>query len=308
MAQLPGVARLATQRTTHLQLDPARPAVALMARAIPAAGNNLPLLTESMPVPPGQVGIFVSEPMVDLYGAKPGSSFALSLGGLSAQTATYFVAGVWRDYARQGGAIVMDSANFERLTGDTRINDIALWLAPGANATAVQQEVRLLADAQSGSAGLLEFASVAEIRATSLRIFDRSFAVTYWLQAVAIAIGLFGVAASFSAQVLARRKEFGLLAHLGLTRRQILTVVAGEGAAWTLIGSMAGLALGLAVSVVLVHVVNPQSFHWTMDLAVPWLRLLALCAAVVAAGTVTAWLAGRAAAGQDAVLAVKEDW
>jgi putative ABC transport system permease protein len=154
----------------------------------------------------------------------------------------------------------------------------------------------------------LEFASAAQIRATSLRIFDRSFAVTYWLQAVAIAIGLFGVAASFSAQVLARRKEFGLLAHLGLTRRQILAVVAGEGAAWTAIGALAGLLLGLAVSVVLVKVVNPQSFHWTMDLAAPWARLLALCAAVVAAGTVTAWLAGRAAAGRDAVLAVKEDW
>jgi putative ABC transport system permease protein len=68
------------------------------------------------------------------------------------------------------------------------------------------------------------------------------------------------------------------------------------------------LLLGLAVSLVLVHVVNPQSFHWTMDLALPWPRLLALCAAVVLAGTVTAWLAGRAAAGRDAVLAVKEDW
>jgi putative ABC transport system permease protein len=159
-----------------------------------------------------------------------------------------------------------------------------------------------------GSTAGLEFASAAQIRATSLRIFDRSFAVTYWLQAVAIAIGLFGVAASFSAQVLARRKEFGLLAHLGLTRRQILAVVAGEGAAWTAIGALAGLLLGLAVSVVLVKVVNPQSFHWTMDLAAPWARLLALCAAVVAAGTVTAWLSGRAAAGRDAVLAVKEDW
>ena len=61
-------------------------------------------------------------------------------------------------------------------------------------------------------------------------------------------------------------------------------------------------------AVVLVHVVNPQSFHWTMDLLLPWLRLLVLCAAVIAAGTVTAWLAGRAAAGRDAVLAVKEDW
>jgi len=55
-------------------------------------------------------------------------------------------------------------------------------------------------------------------------------------------------------------------------------------------------------------VVNPQSFHWTMDLRVPLVRLLALCTAVVLAGTVTAWMAGRAAAGRDAVLAVKEDW
>jgi putative ABC transport system permease protein len=84
--------------------------------------------------------------------------------------------------------------------------------------------------------------------------------------------------------------------------------VAGEGAAWTVIGSLAGLALGLAVAVVLVHVVNPQSFHWTMDLRAPWARLASLCIAVVGAGTVTAWLAGRAAAGRDAVLAVKEDW
>ena len=150
--------------------------------------------------------------------------------------------------------------------------------------------------------------SAQVIRARSLHIFDRSFAVTYWLQAVAIGIGLFGVAASFGAQVLARRKEFGLLAHLGLTRRQILAVVAAEGAAWTGVGAAAGLLLGLAVSVVLVHVVNPQSFHWTMDLRVPMGRLLALCAAVVLAGPVTAWVAGRAAAGREAVLAVKEDW
>ena len=116
------------------------------------------------------------------------------------------------------------------------------------------------------------------------------------------------MAASFSAQVLARRKEFGLLAHLGLTRRQILGVVALEGAAWTTLGALAGLALGLGVAVVLVKVVNPQSFHWTMDLMLPWARLALLCLAVVAAGTLTAWLAGRAAASKDAVLAVKEDW
>lgn len=310
---LPGVARVGVQRTSALLLDPALPAVTLIARELDDPARQLALVGNPLPVPPGQVGIYVSEAMLDLHGARLGAVFVPLSASFSPQAlvknddaATFFVAGVWRDYARQFGAIAIAQADFERLTGDRRVNDIALWLDPGTEVPALQDAVRQAAP--DGAGGLLEFASAREIRALSLRIFDRSFAVTYWLQAVAIAIGLFGVAASFSAQVLARRKEFGLLAHLGLTKRQILAVVAGEGAAWTLIGALAGVALGLAVAVVLVHVVNPQSFHWTMDLALPWLRLLALAAAVVLAGTATAWLAGRAAAGRDAVLAVKEDW
>jgi putative ABC transport system permease protein len=321
VAQMPGVQRVMPSRFSALLLDPARPSVALIARPLEPPERSLPLVGELLAVPPGQVGIYVSEPMVDLYGARPGTVFKPLSDAFQAsnqapapvnraQAATFFVAGVWRDYSRQFGAIAIAQADFERLTGDRRANDLALTLQAGADAAQVQQAIRGLADRSLGGAAgsLLEFASAAQIRAISLRIFDRSFAVTYWLQAVAIAIGLFGVAASFSAQVLARRKEFGLLLHLGLTRRQVLAVVAGEGLAWTAIGSLAGLLLGLAVSVVLVHVVNPQSFHWTMDLMLPWLRLSLLCLAVVLAGTVTAWLAGRAAAGRDAVLAVKEDW
>ena len=321
IGNIKGVQRISTLRTTSVSLDASRPAVALIARDATDPARVLPLVGNPLPVPPGHIGIYVSEAMVDLYGARPGAvfePFSASFKPLAqvnkSQAAPeiiaskFYVAGVWRDYARQFGAVVMGKADFERLTGDTRINDLALWLEPNAIGADVEQAVRAVADKTAGAGSLMEFASTREIRAISLKIFDRSFAVTYWLQGVAIAIGLFGVAASFSAQVLARRKEFGLLAHLGLTRRQILTVVAGEGAAWTLIGSTAGLGLGLSVSLVLVHVVNPQSFHWTMDLVLPWLRLLGLCGAVVAAGTVTAWLAGRAAAGKDAVLAVKEDW
>jgi putative ABC transport system permease protein len=258
--------------------------------------------------------------MVDLYGARLGSDLDILQASFQpvarldkAQDASFFVAGVWRDYARQFGTIAMEQADFERLSGDTRVNDMAFWLHADADVSAVQDSLRGLANAVAHTPGgeaaaLLEFGSAGEIRAITLQIFDRSFAVTYWLQAVAIGIGLFGVAASFSAQVLARRKEFGLLVHLGLTRRQVLRVVAFEGAAWTTLGAIAGIGLGLAVAVVLVHVVNPQSFHWTMELTLPWGRLSGLGAAVIVAGTVTAWLAGQAAAGRDAVLAVKEDW
>jgi putative ABC transport system permease protein len=224
------------------------------------------------------------------------------------RSARVFVAAVWRDYARLHGAVAMHAADYLRLTGDARVNDMALWLRPGADPAALQRSLRALASRHGVAGELLEFAAPGEIRATSLRIFDRSFAVTYWLQAVAIAIGLFGIAASFSAQVLARRKEFGLLAHLGLTRRQILTVVAVEGAVWTAAGALLGLLLGIGVSVVLVKVVNPQSFHWTMDLLLPWERLALLCISVMTAGTLTAWLSARSAATRQMALAVKEDW
>ncbi|MBC7603270.1 MAG: ABC transporter permease [Ramlibacter sp.] len=308
IAQVPGVRRVAGQRSRSLLLDPALPPVALLAREVGKSADALPLVSGPVAAPAGQIAIYVSEAVVDLYGARTGTVFAPLAKAFPDRTPTFFVAGVWRDYVRQSGAIAMDRNDFIALTSDRRVNEFVLWLEPGTQAAQVEQAIRDLAQRGGNAAGAIDFASSAELRAVSLRIFDRSFAVTYWLQAVAIGIGLFGVAASFSAQVLARRKEFGLLAHLGLTRTQILGVVAGEGAAWTLIGSLAGLALGLAVSVVLVHVVNPQSFHWTMDLLVPWLRLLLLCVAGVIAGTITAWLAGRAAAGQDAVLAVKEDW
>ncbi|MBO0942611.1 FtsX-like permease family protein [Acidovorax temperans] len=334
VARLPGVDKVAPLRTSPLQLSAARPALTVLSRPLGTdPAQVLPLTGPALPVPAGQIGVYVSEAVVDLYGVRPGQAWPeLSKAFMpvapddQARAATFFIAGVWRDYVRQTGAITLDSAAYQRLTGDTRISDLALWPADGVDMAALQNRIRSAAQQASaaapvgsngsgaanhsvdGNPPLVEFVSAQSIRERSLQIFDRSFAVTYWLQAVAIGIGLFGVAASFSAQVLARRKEFGLLAHLGLTRRQILAVVAGEGAAWTGIGAIAGVLLGLAVSVVLVHVVNPQSFHWTMEMNVPAARLWTLCAAVVVSGTVTAWLAGRAAAGRDAVMAVKEDW
>jgi putative ABC transport system permease protein len=338
IGELKGITKVAPVRIVSLQLSPIQPPVTLIARPLhgpqstaQAPKPNLPLLGLALPLPAEAkeaVPLYISEAMADLYRLKlggyfnPAKAFKLEGSGSLAPVlgANYFVAGIWRDYARQHGSMAIDTTDFVRLSGDTRINDLALWLAQDSSATEMQNRIRKLAEEFSlienkagntvggDTAQLLEFATTAQLRDVSLQIFDRTFAVTYWLQAVAIAIGLFGVAASFSAQALARRKEFGLLTHLGLTRTQILQLVAGEGLVWTGIGAAAGLLLGIAVAVVLVHVINPQSFHWTMEMVLPWIRLSLLCLAVVVAGTLTAWLAGRAAAGQDAVLAVKEDW
>ncbi|MFP4905312.1 FtsX-like permease family protein, partial [Paraburkholderia sp. BR14261] len=131
---------------------------------------------------------------------------------------------------------------------------------------------------------------------------------TYLLEAVAVIIGLFGVGASFGSQALARTREFGMLRHIGVTRRQIGLMLAMEGALVALLGVLAGLTLGLSLAMVLVHVVNPQSFHWTMSVHMPWGLLAALASAVVVAAALTALLSSRAAMSVDAVRAVRDDW
>ena len=314
IAALPGVQRAQPMRSTSLWLSPDRPAVSLLLRPLHGPqGQQLPWIQGPVQAPAGSTPVYVSEAVAQLYGVRPGQEWPLLAQALPSKDSRVFVAGIWRDYVRQFGAIAMDWEDYQKLADGSATTagptEIAIW--PGGDDTAAAQQLQ--ARIQSLMAGpratqALEFASSGALRERSMRIFDRSFAVTYWLQAVAIGIGLFGIAASFSAQVLARRKEFGLLAHLGLTRRDILAVVAGEGMAWTTAGAIAGSLLGLGVAVILVHVVNPQSFHWTMELSLPWPRLFALAASVIAAGTLTAWLAGRAAAGREAVLAVKEDW
>jgi putative ABC transport system permease protein len=301
---LPGVARVLGSRQLSLPLQAQRPAVALVTRDFgdQAPGQLLPLVGDALPAKAGELDVYVSEPAAALYGWHAGDTIVLPV---PAGTSTRVrVRGVWRDYARQSGAIAMDSRDYLALTGDARLNDLAIWLAPGASAVAMESAIK----AAAGPDMPLELASTAALRQLSLKIFDRSFAVTVYLQAVAIGVGLVGVAASLSAQVLARRKEFGLLAHLGLTRRQVMAVVGAEAATWLAAGALIGLVLGLAMAVVLVKVVNPQSFHWSMPLHVPAARLATLAAAVLAAGIATALWSARRAASAAAVQAVKEDW
>ena len=109
---------------------------------------------------------------------------------------------------------------------------------------------------------------------------------------VAIVIGLLGVAASFSAQALARSKEFGMLRHIGVTRRQILAMLAVEGGLVTVLGIVLGFALGGCISLILVFIVNPQSFHWTMQLSLPWRGLLAVAFVLTASAALTALAIG----------------
>ncbi|MEE8530087.1 MAG: FtsX-like permease family protein [Nitrosomonadaceae bacterium] len=300
-----GISRADFFRSSQLMLDPTRPSIALIARPINMTdpGNTLPITGEVIApalLPKDAIPIWVSEAIVDLYGYTLGKQVTLPIG---VSSTNFVVAGVWRDYGRQFGAIQMQLTDYQTLSGDQKVNDAALWLQTDV---APAQVIASLKRLPFGSA--LEFSKPDQIRALSLNIFDRSFMVTYLLEAVAIVIGLLGVAASFSAQTLARTKEFGILRHIGVTRRQILGMLAVEGGLLTGLGIVLGFVLGWCISLILVFIVNPQSFHWTMQLSLPWKGLIAVSLVLLVSAALTALVSGRHAVLGNAIRAVREDW
>ena len=296
---LPEVERVDFLRSGRVLLDPGRPALSLIARD--HAARAFPIIGERYERKPGDPPlVWVSEAAHDVYSFHEGMRIELPINGKSVAVV---VGGVVRDYARQHGTVVIDRADYIALTGDRRVNDAAIWLRPGVTPAAAMEAIRAL----PGGAEL-DLAAPGEIREVSLRIFDRSFAVTYAMEAVAVLVGLFGLSSSLGAIVLARRREFGVLRHLGVTRAQVRAMLAVEGGLLAVLGAGAGLVAGGAISLVLVYVVNRQSFHWSMELHPPYALLGALVLVLVVLAIATAVASGREAMGMGPVRAVREDW
>jgi putative ABC transport system permease protein len=302
LGSLPGVASFETGRFARAQLAADKP-LTLVARS----ANHMPIekalwmtTTAGSAAPHNAVLAWVSEGASDLYGIRAGTAFELTLGGRAVHL---FAAGIWRDYEHPNGAVVISSDDYVRLTGDTGVNTVSLWLQPGVESRSLENAIRDVLPATQ-----YDLRTPPELRRLSLQAFDRTFAITYLLELVAVLIGLFGIAAGISAQVLARRGEFGVLRHIGFTRAQIATMLAIEGVVLGATGVVVGLLTGAVVSLILIYVVNRQSFHWSMDLAAPGTLLASLSAVLVAAAAGIAVVSGRQAMSTEVVAAVKEDW
>jgi putative ABC transport system permease protein len=304
IAALPSVARVQFRRVQQLYLRADRPAVTLIARTLGpgGAGSVLPLVqSAARALPAGAHAAWISEDLQDQYGDQPGSWITLPLG---AQPQRFFIAGVWRDYTHPGGAVVIARSDYVAATADRSATEASIWQRPGSDPAVTEQQIR----AALAEPGAVQLESSEQLRESSLRAFDRAFLITYALEAVAVLIGLAGISVAASATALARRGQFGMLRHLGMLRRQVLGMLACEGVTQSLIAVTCGLVLGAALSVVLVYVINRQSFHWSIDLSVPWGQLAVLSCTLVLAAAITALWSGRAAMSADVIRAVREDW
>ena len=175
------------------------------------------------------------------------------------------IAAIYYDYSSSRGWVVMDATTYALYFPYARPTSMSIYLQAGADASEVSDR---LSRAVSGSSQIL-FATNGVLRREVMRIFDSTFAITYALEVIAIAIAALGVISTLITLILERRGEIAVLSFLGATRAQIRRMVVIEALLIGGVSQAIGVAIGLMLSLVLIYVINVQSFGWTIQFHFP---------------------------------------
>ena len=235
----------------------------------------------------GKNNIIVSEPFTYKHKVKAGDTLTLALGEARA---SFQIVDVYYDYASERGYILMDRDVLLKYLPDETPTNLAIFLAPNAKAVDARKEI------QEVTAGhrILIFSN-RDLRTEAVRIFDRTFAITYALEAVAVIVAVMGIGGALIALVIDRRRELGLLRFLGASSGQIRKMILVEAGLLGLLANLAGFVLGYFLSLILVLVINKQSFGWTIRFHWPVTVLLGALTVVYAATVVSGLYPARVA-------------
>lgn len=223
----------------------------------------------------------VSEPFVNKHHVRPGAVLHIPLAG---RVRDFRVLGIYYDYSTERGYVIVDRSTLLKYLPDTAISNLAVYLASGAEAATVRREI----DSIIGGRAVSVFSN-STLRNGAIAVFDRTFRITYALEAVAVIVAVMGIAGALLAMVIDRRREFALLRFLGAAQPQIRSIILCEAGLLGLLANAVGLMLGTLLSLILIFVINKQSFGWTIQFHWP-MTLLLLALSVIYVATVLAGL------------------
>ncbi len=247
--------------------------------------NGREMLNEAI----GQDTVIVSEPFAMRYGKRDGDTIDIPT---PQGVKPFRIVAVYYDYASDRGAAIMDRGTFRKYFGDLQPSGVAAYLQPGADPEQVRSEMLAMLD--EGHRAFIY--SNRTLRNEILVVFDSTFAITYALELIAIVVAMLGVAGTLLTLVLELRRELSLLRLTGADRRQVRRMVIIEAALIGAVSQGIGLAVGFALSLVLIYVINVQSFGWTIQFHLPLAFLVQASIAVVIATAVAGIYPARRAA------------
>ena len=267
IAAVPGVAAVDTFRAVSLPFRGSLTTLGAADFRTFAQRNKLRLLAGAdaqtiARTVPGTLGAVVSEPFATRFGARIGDAIPLDT---PSGRVNLRIVSIYNDYSSDAGVIIVDRGTFTRLYHDDSVNSIAVYARPGTDLADLRSHIlRAVAPLQ------VDVATTRELRALVISIFNRTFAITYALYVISIAIAVLGVVTTLFALVLERRREIGLLRYLGLRTRDVRRMVLWEAAFIGGLGGAFGIALGLLLALLLIFVINRQAFGWLIELHMPY--------------------------------------
>lgn len=217
------------------------------------------------------------------------------------------VEGIFYDYATDGGKIVMDRTWYRRQWHDDRVTVYSVYLAPGVDAERIRQSIVTHVTGLDGMTLPPLVIRNHELRQEILDIFDRSFVLTYVLEAIAVLVAVLGIVNTLVTAVLERRREFAALGAIGASTRQVERLVLWEAAYLGLIGAALGVVGGLLLALLLIRVINKQSFGWTIQMTIPGGVILQAVGLALTAALVAGYWPARWAARQPVVEGLREE-
>ncbi|MEZ4423614.1 MAG: ABC transporter permease [Gemmatimonadota bacterium] len=233
--------------------------------------------------------VIVSEPFAYRHGLAPGDSVRLPTpSGLRA----FVLAGVFYEYGSELGTVMMARTTFDRFWPDRRVTSLGLFADAAVDAETLVERVRGLPGAEEALVR-----SNRTLRAASLEVFDRTFAVTAVLRLLALGVAFIGVLGALLALELERAREHAVLRAQGVTPGGLWGLVTLETGLVGLVAGVLAVPAGLVLARIMIDVINKRSFGWTLQTYVPWSVLvqavvLSLVGALLA-GIVPAWRMGR---------------
>jgi putative ABC transport system permease protein len=248
----------------------------------------------------GRDAVVVSESFAIKYDKGVGDSITLPT---PQGPHSFQIVAVYYDYSSDRGIVVMHRGTSAKYWGDQLPTSLTVYLKAGANPDAVKDE---LLKAFGERYRVLIYTN-AGIRQEVLRIFDSTFAITYALEAIAIFVAILGVASTLLTLMLERKRELALLRLIGADRRQVRKMVMIEAALLGGVSQSIGIVVGLLLSLVLIYVINVQSFGWTIQFHLPVLFLLQSSLLILVATTLSGIYPAKRAAEMHAAAEVSEE-
>jgi putative ABC transport system permease protein len=260
------------------------------------SGADAATLARTMP---GTSRVIVSAPLAERSGLRVGDRLPLDT---PSGRVSFRIVAIYDDYSNDAGAAIIDERTFARLYHDASVGVFSVYAKPGADLNVLRTRIiRTVYPLR------IEVQTTRELRSFVFSIFDRTFALTQALNLIAITIAVMGVVSTLFALVLERRREIGVLRYLGLRIRDVRRMVLYEAALIGVLGGVIGVGGGTLLGLLLIFVIDRQSFGWPMQLYVPYSSLAESLLLVVGAALLAGLYPARVAASMRTADAVRTE-